>query len=37
MEVVANRKKHALQSEVRKNVEAGSALYTDDLNSVSIL
>lgn len=31
--VVANRKKHALQSEVRKHVEAGSALYTDDLNS----
>src|SRR5580698_5134510 len=31
--VVAYRKKHALQSEVRKHVEAGSALYTDDLNS----
>jgi transposase-like protein len=31
--VVANRKKHALQPEVRKHVEAGSALYTDDLNS----
>ena len=31
--VVPNRKKHALQSEVRKHVEAGSALYTDDLNS----
>ena len=31
--VVANRKKHALQSEVRRHVEAGSALYTDDLNS----
>ena len=31
--VVSNRKKHALQSEVRKHVEAGSALYTDDLNS----
>ena len=31
--VVGNRKKHALQSEVRKHVEAGSALYTDDLNS----
>jgi len=31
--IVANRKKHALQSEVRKHVEAGSALYTDDLNS----
>jgi transposase-like protein len=31
--VVSNRKKHALQSEVRKHVEAGSALFTDDLNS----
>ncbi len=31
--VVANRKKHALQSEVRKHVEAGSALFADDLNS----
>ena len=31
--VVPNRKRHALQSEVRKHVEAGSALYTDDLNS----
>jgi transposase-like protein len=31
--IVPNRKKHALQSEVRKHVEAGSALYTDDLNS----
>jgi transposase-like protein len=31
--IVANRKKSALQSEVRKHVEAGSALYTDDLNS----
>jgi transposase-like protein len=31
--VVANRKKHTLQSEVRKHVEAGSALDTDDLNS----
>jgi transposase-like protein len=30
---VTNRKKHALQSEVRKHIEAGSALYTDDLNS----
>src|SRR3954470_5381524 len=27
--VVPNRKKHALQGEVRKNVAAGSALYTD--------
>ncbi len=31
--VVPNRKKHALQSEVRKHVEAGSALYTDFLLS----
>ena len=31
--VVPNRKKHALQSEVRKHVEAGSALYTDLLLS----
>ena len=31
--VVANRKKHALQSEVREHVEAGSALYTDFLLS----
>jgi transposase-like protein len=31
--VIPNRKKKALQSEVRKYVEAGSALYTDDLNS----
>src|ERR1700684_691608 len=28
IKVVPNRKKHALQSEVRKHVEAGSALYT---------
>ena len=27
--MIPNRKKHALQSEVRKHVEAGSALYTD--------
>jgi hypothetical protein len=26
--VVPNRKKHALQAEVRKHVEAGAALYT---------
>jgi transposase-like protein len=32
-QIVPNRKKHALQSEVRKHVEAGSALFTDDLNS----
>src|SRR5437870_9542208 len=31
--VVPNRKKHALQTEVRKHVEAGSALYTDALLS----
>ena len=31
--VIANRKKKTLQSEVRKHVEAGSALYTDALLS----
>ena len=31
--VIPNRKKHALQSEVRQHVEAGSALYTDALLS----
>ncbi len=31
--VVPNRKKTALQAEVRKHVEAGSALYTDALLS----
>jgi transposase-like protein len=31
--VVPSRKKKALQSEVRKHVEAGSALYTDALKS----
>jgi transposase-like protein len=31
--IVPNRKKHALQSEVRKHVEAGSALYSDALQS----
>lgn len=31
--VVPNRKKHALQAEVRKHVEAGAALYTDALMS----
>jgi transposase-like protein len=31
--VVPNRKRHALQTEVRKHVEAGSALYTDALLS----
>src|ERR1017187_2021686 len=31
--VVPNRKKHALQAEVRKHVEAGAALYTDALLS----
>ena len=29
--VIPNRKKKALQAEVRKHVEAGSALYTDAL------
>ena len=33
--VVPNRKKHAIQAEVRKHVEAGSALYTDALLSYS--
>jgi transposase-like protein len=31
--VIPNRKKHALQTEVKKHVEAGSALYTDALLS----
>lgn len=31
--VVSNRKRKALQAEVRKHVEAGSALYTDALES----
>jgi transposase-like protein len=31
--VVPNRKKHALRAEVKKHVEAGSALYTDYLLS----
>jgi len=31
--VVSNRKKKALQPEVRKHVEAGSAIYTDALKS----
>jgi transposase-like protein len=31
--VVPNRRKKALQSEVRKHVEAGSAIYTDALKS----
>src|ERR1700676_3308131 len=33
--VIPNRKKKALQSEVRKHVEAGAALYTDALRSYS--
>ena len=33
--VIENRKKKALQSEVRKHVEAGAALYTDALQSYS--
>lgn len=31
--VISNRKKNVIQSEVRRHVEAGSALYTDDLKS----
>lgn len=31
--IIANRKKNALQDEVKKHVEAGSALYTDALMS----
>ncbi|MGI8960358.1 MAG: IS1595 family transposase [Bryobacteraceae bacterium] len=31
--VVPNRKRHALQAEVKKHIEAGSALYTDALLS----
>ncbi|MBZ5572047.1 MAG: IS1595 family transposase [Acidobacteriia bacterium] len=31
--VLPNRKRHAIQSEVRKHVEAGTALYTDALLS----
>jgi transposase-like protein len=31
--VIPNRKKNALQTEVRKHVEAGAALYTDALKS----
>lgn len=31
--VVANRRKNALQTEVRKHVQAGSAIYTDALKS----
>ncbi len=33
--VIPNRKKKALQAEVRKHVQAGSALYTDALQSYS--
>ncbi|HEV2381854.1 MAG TPA: IS1595 family transposase [Terriglobia bacterium] len=33
--VISNRRKHAVQSEVKKNVAAGSALYTDALLSYS--
>jgi transposase-like protein len=33
--VVPNRKRTALQAEVRKHVEAGAALYTDALPSYS--
>jgi transposase-like protein len=31
--ILTNRKKHAIQTEVKKHVEAGSALYTDALFS----
>ena len=31
--VIPNRKKHAIQAEVRKHVEAGAALYSDALKS----
>jgi transposase-like protein len=31
--VIGNRKKHTLQTEIKKHVEAGSALYTDSLLS----
>ncbi len=31
--MIPNRKKHALQAEVRKHVEAGAALYSDALKS----
>jgi transposase-like protein len=31
--VVSSRKKKTLQAEVRKHVEAGSAIYTDALKS----
>jgi len=33
--VIGNRKKHAVQTEVRKHVQAGSALFTDALQSYS--
>jgi ISXO2-like transposase domain/Transposase zinc-ribbon domain len=33
--VVPNRRKHALQEEVNKHVQAGAALYTDELLSYS--
>ncbi len=31
--VIANRKRHAIQSEVKKHVAAGAALYTDALRA----
>jgi len=31
--VIGNRKKHAVQTELKKHVEAGSALFSDDLRS----
>lgn len=33
--VIPNRRKHALQNEVKKQIEAGAALYTDALQSYS--
>jgi transposase-like protein len=35
--VIPNRKKAALQADVKKHVEAGSALYTDTLLSYDVL
>jgi transposase-like protein len=35
--VIANRKKHAINTEIGKHIEAGSMLYTDSLASYSFL
>ena len=35
--VIANRKKHAINTEIGKHIEAGSVLYTDSLPSYSFL